>query len=247
MKMRRFKNEKMNKMPEIPKVFKNEVSADGSQAKLTIYGDIGESWWGDSISAVDVKEALNGVDAKQIDVHINSYGGDVFDGVAIYNQLKNHPAEISVYVDGLAASAASLIAMAGDKITMNTGSQLMIHEASTFAYGNKGDIQKTLGALESIDKSIVDIYMTRYTGEREEIETMLKGETWFTSNEAVDIGLADAEEETVTDAAVDPEAYKNSILERFRNKKRNPETTVTLDGVVAASAKPNLLNKFKRQ
>lgn len=238
MKMRRFKNEKMNKLPEIQKVFKNEISDDGAKAKLTIYGDIGESWWGESISANDVKNALDGIEAKKIDVHINSYGGDVFDGVSIYNQLKNHEAEVTVYVDGLAASAASLIAMAGDKIVMNTGSQLMIHEASTFAYGNKNDIQKTLGALESIDKSIVDIYMTRYTGEREEIETMLTGETWFTSNEAVDIGLADAEDQTVSEEPVDPEEYKNSILERFRSKNKQ---------TVAASAKPNLLNKFKRQ
>lgn len=238
MKMRRFKNEKMNKLPEIQKVFKNEISDDGAKAKLTIYGDIGESWWGESISANDVKNALDGIEAKKIDVHINSYGGDVFDGVSIYNQLKNHESEVTVYVDGLAASAASLIAMAGDKIVMNTGSQLMIHEASTFAYGNKNDIQKTLGALESIDKSIVDIYMTRYTGEREEIETMLTGETWFTSNEAVDIGLADAEDQTVSEEPVDPEEYKNSILERFRNKNKQ---------TVAASAKPNLLNKFKRQ
>lgn len=235
--MRRFKNEKYNKLPEIEKVFKNELSEDGQTSKLTIYGDIGESWWGDSISARDVERELKNVTASKIDVHINSYGGDVFDGIAIYNQLKNHSAEVNIYVDGVAASAASLIAMAGNNITMNTGSMLMIHEGSTFAYGSKTDIRKTLNALEGIDKSIADIYMTRYAGEREEIDTMIVNETWFTSGEAVEAGLADAINET-TDNSVDPEDYKNAILERLRNKNKAP---------IAATANKNILERLKRQ
>lgn len=239
--MRRFKNEKYNKLPGIEKVFKNEISEDGSTAKLTIYGDIGESWWDDSVSAKDVERELKNITTSKIDVHINSYGGDVFDGVTIYNQLKNHSAEVTIYVDGVAASAASLIAMAADNLYMNTGSLLMIHEASTFAWGNKGEIQKTLNALEGIDKSIVDIYMTRYTGEREEIETMLVGETWFTASEAVDLGLADAIEETEQED-VDPEEFKNNILERIRNKNKREQKQS-----VAASANKNILERFKRQ
>lgn len=238
MTLRRFKNEKYNKMPEIEKVFKNEMSEDGTTSKLTIYGDIGESWWGESISAKDVERELKNVNTDKLTVHINSYGGDVFDGVAIYNQLKNHSAEVTIYVDGVAASAASLIAMAGDNLIMNTGSLLMIHEASTVAWGNKGEIKKTLNALEGIDKSIIDIYMTKYTGERDEIETMLVGETWFTASEAIDLGLADEVEDT-KDEDFDSEEYKNKILERFRNKKKSP--------VVANAKKKNLLENFKRR
>lgn len=238
MKMKRFKNEKFNnELPTIQRVFKNELSEDGQSSKITIYGDIGESWWGDSISAKDVERELKNLTASTIDVHINSYGGDVFDGIAIYNQLKNHEAEVTIHIDGVAASAASIIAMAGDRINMNTGSMLMIHEGSTFAYGNKGDIKKALNALEGIDKSIVNIYMDRYKGEREEIENMLVNETWFTSDEAVVAGLAD--EEIEVQAATDPEEYKNSILNKFR-KEPKPEQKI------AASANNSLLNKFKR-
>ena len=106
---------------------------------------------------------------------------------------------------------------------MNTGSMLMIHEAWTFAIGNKSDIEKTLNSLKGVDKSIVDIYMTRFKGERSEIETMLQNETWFTSDEAVDIGLADRVNEVVKDDDTAPEEYKNSVLQRFRAHKVHQE------------------------
>jgi ATP-dependent Clp protease, protease subunit len=241
MKLKRFKNEKYNSLPPIEKVFKAEANDDGT-ATITIYGDIGESWWGDSISATDVEKVLKNISSNEIHVHINSYGGDVFDGIAIYNQLRNHSAKVIIHVDGVAASAASIIAMSGDEVVMNIGSMLMIHEASSFAWGNKSEIRKVLNALEGIDKSIIDIYMTRYQGDKSEIETMLQHETWFTSSEAVEIGLADKVNETVTEQEdhVDPEEYKNSILEKFRNRKKQSTP-------IAASANNSILNKFKRQ
>jgi len=231
----RFKNEQMNKLPVIQREFKNEVSEDGSKTKLTIYGDIGTSWWGDSISASDIKTSLESITTKKLDVHINSYGGDVFDGIAIYNQLKSHPAYVTIFIDGVAASAASLIAMAGDEVIVNIGGQIMIHEASTYAWGNKNEIQKTLNALQSIDKSIADIYMTRYVGEREEIDTMLVNETWFTASESVEMGLADKVNESTQNNDTDPEEFKNSVLARFRNQKQ-----------VKNNENKNILDKFKR-
>lgn len=240
MKMRRFKNEKFNQMAEISHEFKAEISEDTNSSTLTIYGDIGESWWNESTSAVDVERELKNITSDSITVKLNSGGGDVFDGIAIYNQLKNHSAEIVVQVDGLAASAASIIAMAADKLLMNTGSMMMIHEASTVAWGTKADIKKTLNALEGIDKSIADIYMTRFQGERSEIVTMIENETWFTSGEAVDVGLADEVNEVKEEETVDPEEFKNSILSRLRKRE---EQTVP----VAASSNKNILEKFKRQ
>ncbi|MEC1400332.1 ATP-dependent Clp protease proteolytic subunit [Peribacillus simplex] len=117
----------------------------------------------------------------------------------------------------------------------------MIHEASTVAWGTKADIKKTLNALEGIDKSIADIYMTRFKGERSEIVTLIENDTWFTSNEAMDVGLADEENEVkeVKEETVDSEEYKNSILARLR-KKEQPAP-------VAASTNKNILEKFKRQ
>lgn len=244
MPMRKFKNEKFNSLPPINRTFKAEATSEDS-SKLTIYGDIGESWWGDSIAAKDIEKELKNITSSNLNVHINSYGGDVFDGIAIYNLLKNHSSKIIVHVDGIAASAASLIAMAGDEIIMNTGAMLMIHEASTFAWGTKTDIQKTLNALDGIDKSIADIYMTRFTGERSEIETMIVNETWFTSSEAVDAGLADGVDEVSSndnEEVLDPEEFKNSVLARLRKQPVEQET-------LAASANHNIniLNKFKRQ
>ena len=238
MRKSRFKNEKFNSLPTINRVFKAEA-VDDETYKLTIYGDIGESWWGDYITASDVEKELKTINASNIHVHINSYGGDVFDGVSIYNQLRDHSAKIIVHIDGVAASAASLIAMAGDEIVMGVGSMLMIHEASTWAFGNKADIRKTLNALEGIDKSIVDIYMTRYQGEREEVETMLVNETWFTSSEAVEVGLADRVNEFTNAVDTDPEEYKNSIIQKIRNRKQQVP--------IVASANNNILSKLKRQ
>ena len=242
MKMKRFKNEKYNEMAaEIKHNFKAEVSGDTTE--ITIYGDIGESWWYESISANDIKEALKNVTTETVTVRLNSPGGDAFDGITIYNQLKNHDAKVIIYVDGLAASAASVIAMAADELIMNTGSMLMIHEASTFAWGTKTDIKKTLNALEGLDKSLADIYMTRYQGERSEIDTMIQNETWFTASEAVEVGLADKVnevDETEDDEAedIDAEAYKNNVLMKFRNNK-------TL--IAASASNKNILGKFRRE
>ncbi|MDA2567517.1 Clp protease ClpP [Bacillus cereus] len=235
--MRRFKNEKYNHLAEIQHEFKAEATEDTST--ITIYGDIGESWWGESTSASDIEKSLKNMTTDTIYVRLNSGGGDAFDGIAIYNQLKNHAAKVIIYVDGLAASAASLIAMAADELIMNTGSMLMIHEASTFAWGTKTDIQKTLNALEGIDKSIADIYMTRFQGERSEIETMIQNETWFSSNEAVDVGLADRVNETIEEEEIDAEEFKNSVLQKIRNQKKNTQP-------IAASANKNILARLKR-
>ncbi|MGF3103659.1 head maturation protease, ClpP-related [Rossellomorea sp. DUT-2] len=232
---KRFKNEKYNNAPTIGKVFKAEDVNENTH-KLTIYGDIGESWWGDYVTANEVEAILKNISASHIDVHINSYGGDVFDGIAIYNQLKNHKATITTHIDGIAASAASIIAMAGDEVVMNIGSMLMIHEGSTMAWGNKGDVRKTLTALEGIDKSIADIYMTKFAGDRADIDRMITNETWFTSSEAVDAGLADKVNETKSIES-DPEEVKNSILNRIRNQKPEPQQQPT----------QTILNRFKRQ
>ncbi|MBC6973053.1 Clp protease ClpP [Bacillus sp. Xin] len=220
--MRRYKNEKYSHLANVQHSFKAEETEDTST--ITIYGSIGESWWGDSTSAKDIEDALKNVKSDTVTIHLNSGGGDVFDGIAIYNQLKNHSSKVVIHVDGLAASAASLIAMAADELIMNTGSMLMIHEASTWAWGTKSDIQKTLNALEGIDKSIADIYMTRFEGERSEIETMIENETWFTASEAVEIGLADkVNEAKEEEEELDPEEFKNNFLQKFRNKKKQSE------------------------
>src|SRR5690606_26895950 len=143
-----------------------------------------ESWWGDSVSAADMDEILKNVWTENITIRLNSPGGDAFDGITIYNRLKDHDAKVKVIVDGWACSAASIIAMAADELVMNTGSMLMIHEASTIVWGTKQDFEKEIELMKKLDKSLVDIYMTKAKVEREEIETLVNNETWFTAEEA---------------------------------------------------------------
>ncbi|WP_053022043.1 head maturation protease, ClpP-related, partial [Staphylococcus haemolyticus] len=148
------------------------------------------SFLDDTISAKAVKDSLDDV-KEDIVIRLNSGGGDVFEGIEIYNYLKSLSNHITIEVTALAASAASLVAMAGDKIIIRTGANMMVHEASTMAFGNKSDIQKTLNALTAIDTSIVDIYHDRTGLDRDEIVNLITNETWLTADEAINKGFAD--------------------------------------------------------
>lgn len=168
--------------------------------ELLLYGDVGPSEWG-MIDAKSANEALKQLgDVAVINLRIDSAGGGVFDGMAIYNQLKRHAAAVHVTVDGLAASIASVIAMAGDSITMGEGTQMMIHDASTFAWGNAGEMRRTADLLDSISGDIAAIYARRSGKPVAEIRDMMMAETWLTASQAKEAGLADAV--TVPDTAV---------------------------------------------
>lgn len=170
-------------------VFRNETK--NNKHILTLSGTIANlSFLDDTISAKAVKDSLDNV-KEDIVIRLNSGGGDVFEGIEIYNYLKSLPNHITIEVTALAASAASLVAMAGDKIIIRTGANMMVHEASTMAFGNKSDIQKTLNALTAIDTSIVDIYHDRTGLDRDEIVNLITNETWLTADEAINKGFAD--------------------------------------------------------
>lgn len=170
-------------------VFRNETK--NNKHILTLSGTIANlSFLDDTISAKAVKDSLDNV-KEDIIIRLNSGGGDVFEGIEIYNYLKSLSNHITIEVTALAASAASLVAMAGDKIIIRTGANMMVHEASTMAFGNKSDIQKTLNALTAIDTSIVDIYHDRTGLDRDEIVNLITNETWLTADEAINKGFAD--------------------------------------------------------
>ena len=170
-------------------VFRNETK--NNKHILTLSGTIANlSFLEDTISAKAVKDSLDNV-KEDIVIRLNSGGGDVFEGIEIYNYLKSLSNHITIEVTALAASAASLVAMAADKIIIRTGANMMVHEASTMAFGNKSDIQKTLNALNAIDTSIVDIYQERTGLDRDEIINLITNETWFTADEAIKKGFAD--------------------------------------------------------
>jgi ATP-dependent protease ClpP protease subunit len=163
----------------------NNVSAD--LAEVSIYDEIG--YFG--ITATSFVEDLKAVQAGTIGLHINSPGGEVFDGLAILNALRSHPAKVHVTVDGLAASAASFIAMAGDQIDMAPQSMMMIHDAQGLAIGDAGTLRELADMLDKTSNNIAAVYAQRTGKPVEHWREQMLAETWYTDQEAVDAGLAD--------------------------------------------------------
>lgn len=162
-------------------------------AEIWLYSDIGEDWWGDgsSTSARTFCEELRSVAATQIDLHIYSRGGDFFDGQVIYAALKNHPATITTYIDGLAASIAADIAAAGDHIIMSANAWLMIHQAATCCCGTATDLREFADWLDRIDGTQLDIFEARSALTRDELKAALEAESWYDAAQALEAGLVD--------------------------------------------------------
>lgn len=152
--------------------------------------DIIDPYFG--VSASQFVKALNGISTPQIDLHINSPGGDVFDGRAMASAIAQHPSNITAYVDGLAASAASTVAVAADDVVMAQGSFMMIHNAWSIAYGNKADFLALAAILEKIDGSLAEDYARVSGAPLEQVKEWMDAETWFTAQETVDAGFADS-------------------------------------------------------
>lgn len=175
---------------------------NGSKGEIDIYGVIGGDWFGGGITQQQVADALREMGpVTALDININSPGGDVFEGRGIYNLLKKQTAKKSVYVVAEASSAASLIAMCGDSITMLEGALMMIHRASGLAYGNVDDLTRFIELLNTIDQTLVDTYVARSGQKETDVRVWLSAETWMTAAEAVDRGFADKAEQNQKAAA----------------------------------------------
>lgn len=167
-------------------------SADADKATLKIYSDIGDGgWFDEGFTNKDVEKVLDEANGKPLDIYINSYGGEVFEGFAIYNILKRYTGKKTVYVDGIAASIASVIAMAGDKIVMNEASMMMIHNASSFAYGTYKEMEQVADALKKINDVIRDVYMNKVNITKDKLEELMDNESHLTAEECVKYGFAD--------------------------------------------------------
>ncbi|WP_169447662.1 head maturation protease, ClpP-related [Paenibacillus daejeonensis] len=172
----------------------NAKKVSNNAAELTIYAPIEdeESWWYDSVSPKGVMNALKRMgNVDEILVRINSPGGSVFAGMAIYQYLSDHKAHITVKVDGLAASAASVIMLAGDTIIMGAGAMVMIHNPWTVAMGEAKDFRAAADLLDKVQASCINVYKDRTGKDEEQLKTMLDATTWMTADEAVEIGFAD--------------------------------------------------------
>jgi ATP-dependent Clp protease, protease subunit len=170
---------------------KNETKTNS--AEIFIYGTIGSSWWEDSVSASQFGRDLKalGNEIEEIELHINSNGGSVFDGLAIRALLRNHKATVTAYIDGLAASIASIIAMGADKIIMAKGSQMMIHNPMASAFGEAKDLRDTADFLDKIRDSLVSVYEDKTGKAKEDLIALLDKEHWMSAEEAVEDGFAD--------------------------------------------------------
>ena len=210
---------------KLPIAFK--AQAEGKSLSLQIYDVIGADMFGQGITASMVKAALDeSGDCDDIQVNLNSPGGDAFEGVAIYNVLKNSGKPVCIVVDGLAASAASIVCMAGAKITMGEGSMIMIHEAMALCAGFADDMRQMADTLDTVSASIADIYVSRTKNSKTSVLEMMKAETWMGAKEAVKNGFA-------TEVAGKGRVSNSFDLSRFKNvpeELKNAAKTKEIDG-----------------
>lgn len=189
---------------------------------ISIYSVIGEDYWDEGFTAKRMGAALRSIGRNPVTVNVNSPGGDMFEGLAIYNQLREHPAKVTVRVMGLAASAASIIAMAGDEVEMGTGSIMMIHNAWGLVIGNRHDFADAASVFETFDKSMASIYASRTGMKEADVLAMLDGPnrtsdgTYMTAAEAIAKGFADREFEAGGQEAQARASAPSEVLARRR-------------------------------
>lgn len=165
-------------------------AGDDAEASISIYDSIGENWEGTGITSKRISAALRSIGAKDVVVNINSPGGDFFEGMAIYNLLREHQGKVTVRVLGVAASVASVIAMAGDEILIGDGAFFMIHNAWAVAVGNRHDMLDSAKLLEPFDAAMAALYAHQTGMSTAEAATMMDKETWIGAQQAVDDGFA---------------------------------------------------------
>lgn len=210
-------------------------------AVITMFDVIGEDWWtGGGITAKKVASQLRAIGDRPVEVQINSPGGDMFEGIAIYNVLREHPSPITVKVMGMAASAASVIAMAGDTIEIGAASFLMIHNCWVMAVGNRHDMAETSEWLEPFDRAMADVYAARTGGDRAKIEQWMDAETYMSGSVAIERGFADAllpSDQVTTDETA-------KAADRSVNELRATELTLVSAGMTRTQARERI-NKIK--
>jgi len=201
----------------------------GREADIYIFGDITSWEWLESdVSSYTLSKELQGLDVDIINVHINSYGGEVAEGLAIYTMLRNHKASIRTYCDGFACSIASVIFMAGEERMMNNASMLFIHNAWTYASGNSTQLRKEADDLDVINQGAVAAYMSYVSITEDDLKTMLDAETWILPADALEMGFATSIVGTETAnnkaAASAKKALYNLVKKASRQEAVDPQS-----------------------
>ncbi|SUB07749.1 head maturation protease, ClpP-related [Pantoea agglomerans] len=166
-------------------------AAKSDDNSISVFDVIGADWYGDGVTASRIAAALRSIGGADVTVNINSPGGDMFEGLAIYNLLREYEGKVTVKVLGLAASAASIIAMAGDEVQIGRGAFLMIHNCWVYAMGNRHDLQQIAADMVPFDKAMNDIYGARTGLDAVTIDAMMDAETYIGGSDAVEKGFAD--------------------------------------------------------
>lgn len=206
-----------------------QMKAKGqSEADVYLYEEIGSSFFGDATSADQFAKDLRSLGKPStLNLRINSPGGSVFDGMTIYNLLVQHPAKVITHIDGLAASIASVIAMAGDEIRIAEGGMIMVHNAWSSLSGYADDFRKTADILDTLSNNIADVYAKRRTIDRAKVKDLMDEETWMDSKQALELGFADSvtDDMKIAAKAFDPKqfGFKNipaQLLQSIANRPR---------------------------
>lgn len=201
---------------------KARITAQAGITRIDVYDDIGEGgWFSEGLTAKSFANELAGVRGP-LEVHINSGGGDVWDGISIKNAIENHQGPVTTVVDGIAASIASVIAQAGSDRVMMPGSMMMIHEAFTYAAGNSAELTKTAQTLDEVSANLAAIYARAAGGTAEDWRAAMKEETWYSAEQAVTAGLADrtGDGAAVLPAEMDLAAFADEIPGRIAAQLR---------------------------
>ena len=200
------------------------LTTSGRTAEVYIFGDITSwPWQEGDVSSYTLSKELQGLDVDEIDVHINSYGGEVAEGLAIYNILRNHKAKVHTFIDGFACSIAGVIFMAGDERVMNSASLLMVHNAWSFAYGNAAELRKQADDLDTITKTIMAAYLDRVNIDEDKLKQLLDDETWITPADALEMGFATSVTAADTQASGKAAASaRKAMYQRILNIRREP-------------------------
>lgn len=203
---------------------------------ITLFDVIGEDFWSDGITAKSVTRQLRAIGDRPVEVQINSPGGDMFEGIAIYNVLREHPQEVTIKVMGMAASAASIIAMAGDRVEIGAASFLMIHNCWVLAIGNRHDMAEVSEWLAPFDRAMAEVYAARSGRSVDECAAWMDAETYMSGSVALERGFADAL--LPSDQVVeDPEARTE---DRDKNHTRAMELTLVASGMTRSQARAHI-------
>lgn len=211
-----------------------------SPPEILIYDRIGAGFFSEGVTAAKFVKDLNDIDAEEITVRLNSPGGNVFEAVAILNALRAHKARVTVYVDGIAASAASFIAMAGDEVVMRRNAELMIHDAWGFCEGNSSDMTAAAADLDRVSNNIASIYAERTGASIEDWREIMRAEAWYSADEAVAASLADRVEASPRPAEKSPKAAFDLSIFNYAGRVAAPppKTLVAITASNSAAESP---------